>query len=340
MYQLTLNRTLDKKWAVASVLLAQLVFGLVPILIRFCQREIDTNAVIFDRFCVAVLFLLFWDGLIAVRRRLFDSPAIEPKAIEQKPSITSLWGLLCLASFFLSSSTILWAWSLTQTSIANSTLMYSTLPLFTVLMGWLLFGKSVDRIFLIGMAVTMAGSFIIGLDDFQLSLDKLQGDFFALLAAMIRTGYILTVEKLRHHLNAITIVKRVSMICILLNLPLLFTIQGKFLPYSGNGWLTMIGLGLTLIVAQGLMSYSFKQLSSGFVAIVSCIDPIFSAVFSWLVFSETMNFYNLVGFVVILLGVCLASYSKSIDKESKLLDSDFSLVRKNHLEEQNLGSMN
>lgn len=327
MYQLALNRTLGKKWAVAAVLLAQLAFGLVPLLIRFCQREIDTNAVMFDRFCIAVLFLLIWDSLVTIRRRWFDSATIEsdltePTAIEPKPPATSLLGLLGLASFFLSSSTVLWAWSLTQTSIANSTLMYSTLPLFTVLIGWLLLRQQVDGIFLIGMMITMAGSFIIGLDDWQISFDKLQGDTLALLAALIRTGYILTIEKLRNHLNATTIVMKVSAICILLNLPLLLTVQGKVLPSSGTGWLTLMGLGLTLIIAQGLMSYSLKQLSSGFVAIASCLDPIFGAGFAWLVFSEMLNFYNLIGFGVILLGVGFASYSQSIDKASKLSDTN------------------
>ncbi len=85
MYQFTLNRNLDKSWAIAVVLLAKLVFGFVPILIRLCQQEIDTNAVMFDRFCVAVLFLLIWDGLTMIRHRWLKSSSVEPEAIEPQP---------------------------------------------------------------------------------------------------------------------------------------------------------------------------------------------------------------------------------------------------------------
>lgn len=313
---------MNREWAVAVALLAQLVIAFVPILTKFCQLEIDTNAVMFDRFWIGVLFFALWDGLVKVRRRLFDSPPVAPEAIEQKISATSLLGLLCLASFFLSGSTVIWAWSLTQTSIANATLMHSTLPLFTVLVGWLLLGQRFDGIFLVGMTFTMVGGFIVGLDDFQIGLDKLQGDLFALLSALFYTGYLLTVAKLRDQLNATTIVMRVSAICIVLNFPLLFMVQGRILPSSGNGWLAAIGLGLTLALGQGLMAYSLKQLSSGFVSLVACLDSILSASLGWLFFSEALSLYNFVGFGIILLGVCLTSYSQSAVKESELLDSN------------------
>jgi drug/metabolite transporter (DMT)-like permease len=314
---------LNRQGSIAAIFLAQLVFGLVPPLIRFCQQEIDTNAVMFDRFCIGFLFFVVWDGFITFRRRSFGlSAPTELEVEKQNLSSISLLGLLCLASFFLSLSTVIWAWSLTQTSIANSTLLYSMLPLFTVLVGWLMLNQSFDRLFLIAMTVTMVGGFIIGLNDFQISLEKLQGDLIALLSALFRTGYLLTVETLRNHLNATTIMLRVSAICIILTLPLLFINQGKVFPYSTNGWLALMGLALTLVVGQGLMAYSLKQLSSGFVSLISCLDPIFGALFAWLFFSEALNVYNWIGFVIILLGVGLTSYSQSIIKGTELFDSN------------------
>jgi drug/metabolite transporter (DMT)-like permease len=100
-----------------------------------------------------------------------------------------------------------------------------------------------------------------------------------------------------------------------LNLPLLFIAQGQIFPSSGNGWLAVIGLGLTLTLGQGLMAYSLKQLSSGFVSLIAFLDPVFSALFAWLFLSEALSFHNLVGFVIILFGLYLTVYSQSVIQE-------------------------
>ena len=270
------DTTLNRRWVFVAVVLAQVVIGLVPVLTKLSQREISSNAVMFDRFWIGALFFALWDVLLTSRRQLFEKLPTVPEEIEQKFSATSLVGLLCLASFFLSVSLVIWAWSLTETSIANATLMHSILPVFTVLIGWLILGQRFDRIFILAMTVTIVGGLIIGFDDFQVNL--------------------------RNQLNAATIVMRVSIIGVILNLPLLLIAQGQILPSSENGWLAVIGLGLTLTLGQGLMAYSLKQLSSEFVSLVSFLDPVFSASFAWLFLSEALSFRNLVGFAIILVG--------------------------------------
>gem|GEM_PF-4449619 len=48
---------------------------------------------------------------------------------------------------------------------------------------------------------------------------------------------------------------------------------------------------------------------------VCILDPIFSATFAWSIFSETLSFYNLVGFAVVLVGLYLTTYSQCVVKQ-------------------------
>jgi drug/metabolite transporter (DMT)-like permease len=84
----------------------------------------------------------------------------------------------------------------------------------------------------------------------------------------------------------------------------------EWFPHSRNCWLTVIALGLTIVVAHGLLAYSLKHLSSSLVAMFNLLDPVVTAFLAWLIFAETLSWLNLVDFVVIILGIYLALTSK------------------------------
>ena len=289
---------------------SRLFLGIVPIMVRTCERELDPNTTIFYRLWIATLFLGLWNGLLAVRRQFSQD-----KPDKQESYTTETLGLLLLTGIFVSAFQIIWAWSVTQTSIANTSLLHGlTLP-FTVLIGWLFLAHHFDQKFIIAMTFAILGMMIIGINDLQFSVDKLQGDVIALVSALFTALYLLSVEKLREQLNSTTILMWSCIIGTVLTLPIILSIQDQFLPSSGQVWLAAIGLGLTLAVGQGLIAYSLKKFSSGFVSMVCLVDPIFSATFAWLIFSETLNFYNFVGFAIVLFSLYLTTYSQSIIKE-------------------------
>lgn len=297
-------------WAGIALFSARLFIGIVPIFIKICEHELDPNTTIFYRLWTATLFLGLWNGLLAVRNKLSNN-----QSEKQESYTTEVLGLLLLTGVFVAAFQIIWAWSIAQTSIANASLLHGLIPPFTVLLGWLFLGYRFDNKFLVAMIVAIAGMMIIGINDLQFSVDKLQGDIVALVSALFTALYLLSIEKLRNHLSATTILMWSCMIGTVLTLPIILSIQDQFLPSSGQVWLAAIGLGLTLAVGQGLVAYSLKKFSSGFVSMVCLLDPILSATLAWLIFSETLNFYNFVGFATVLFSLYLTTYSKSIVKE-------------------------
>lgn len=297
--------------ALAASLVGIVALAFVPILVKLCESSISPNATAFHRLWSAMIFLGLWKVILAIGKGQSD----KQKLVEQGNSKIQILGLLLLLGICNGASQILWAWSLTQTSIANSALMHSMLPLFTVLVGWLLLGQSFDRSFLVGMAIAIAGAFCLGLNDFSYSGNKLQGDLIALLSAAFSSLSLLCIEQLRTKLSATDIVMWSCAIAIPCILPILLISKDNLWPDSGTLWLAIIGLGFTLFVSHSLWSYSLKKLSAGFLSVIFLLDPILSAALAWLIFSETLSFFNFLGFVVVLLGLYLTTSSPSIVKE-------------------------
>ncbi|MEC4812136.1 MAG: DMT family transporter [Scytonema sp. PMC 1069.18] len=308
--QLPLSLTTETLWAGTALFSSRLFIGVVPILIKICEREIDPNTTVFYRLWSATVFLGVWNGLLAVRNQLSNEQS------EKKESYTTeVLGLLLLSGIFVSAFQIIWAWSVTQTSIANSSLMHGLIPPFTVLVGWLFLGHRFDNRFLVAMTVAIVGMMIIGITDLQFSFDKVQGDIVALLSALFTALYLLSVERLRNNLSSTTILMWSCAIGTVLTLPILVIVKDEFFPSSWDVKLAAIGLGLTLALGQGLVVYSLKKFSSGFVSMICLLDPILSTTLAWSIFSETLSLYNLVGFAVVLLGLYLITYSQSVVKE-------------------------
>lgn len=312
--KLPLWLTADSLGAGIALFSSRLFIGIVPITIKICEREIQPSATVFNRLWIAALFLAFWYGGGALYRQFFQERSSQSQAPAYTPEI---WGLLFATGLCAAAFQIIWAWSVTQTSVANTSLLHSLTVPFTVVIGWLLFGNRVDWLFLVAMIIAIFGMAVIGLNDFQIDAYKLQGDATALLSALFTALYFLGVERLRVDLGPATILMWSCIIGTIFTLPIILLMHDQLLPSSGQVWISAIVLGLTLAVGQGLIAYSLKHLSSGFVAAVCLLDPILSASFAWAIFAETLNIYNMVGFATILLSLGLTSYSPSIIKQQE-----------------------
>lgn len=300
------------KKAYVAILITLLMIAFMPILLRISGTSITPNATIFNRFWIATVILGLWNGVLIVKRQLLPTPTgmlQNSPLIKLFPDFSSFLLLLILAIMFVGFQ-LFWAWSLTQTSVANSEVLHSVTPLFTTLLGWSLFGQKFDRLFLSGVAIALSGSILLVANDFSIALDKLEGDVLALLSALFWAGYLLIAEKLQSKLSITAIITWICVLGTFLCLPILLVARGELFPESWSGWLTLIILGMAIILVQSLISYSLKSLSSGLVATILLLNPILTGIFAWIIFSETLNLLNFLGFFIILLGIYLTISSE------------------------------
>ncbi|BBL76287.1 DMT family transporter [Methylomagnum ishizawai] len=278
------------------------------IFIRWSEQEIDGYATTFNRLWIATLVLGLWQALPSRAKR-------PPVPAGDAAGKSGRYILLVLGGVFSAASVACWAWSLSQTHVANATVLRSLTPIFTSLGGWLLLGRCFDRRFLLGMAIAIGGAILIGWDDWEVSATHLSGDGVALLSAAFYAGNLLIVEYLRNGLGASTILLWRCGVGSVALCPVVVYAGNPVFPSTGQGWLAVIALGtICQILGQGLMAHTLKKLSSGFVSVFLLLEPVLAALLAWVFFGETLDLLNFLAFFLILLGINLALRSQSATK--------------------------
>ena len=293
-----------------TLFFAILALSFAAIFTRLSERELGPVATIFNRFWVATFILGLGNVLKTLSERYSHTSSLQ----KQHYTVSDLVLLLVMSCFF-SGTLITWAWSLTQTSVANSNLLHNVTPLFTTLMGWLFLRQCFEGKFLVGMVLAISGSILIGLGDLQVASDNFTGDSLALLSAVFSAANLLTVEKLRAKFSATTILLWCSFFGALLTFPIVLLTEDVLFPYSWAGWLAIIAQALVCqVLGQSLQAYNLKQFSSGFVAVFLLLDPVITAILAWVIFSEQLSPLNGLAFSVVLIGIYLAKISLGADK--------------------------
>lgn len=212
---------------------------------------------------------------------------------------------------------VLWALSLSETSVANSTVLRNLTPLFTSLGAWLVFGQRFDRRFLLGLFVAVCGAIAIGITDFQLAWHNLTGDLLALLSALCYGINLLLVENLRRRLGASQILLWRCGFGAALLLPFVLLTETQIFPQSALVWGAVIALALLCqCFGQGLVVHSLKTFSSGFVAIFLLLEPVITAILAWLLLGETLSWLNGLAFGGVLTGIYLAKSSRLLKQQN------------------------
>ncbi|KJK59879.1 hypothetical protein UK12_01530 [Saccharothrix sp. ST-888] len=115
----------------------------------------------------------------------------ELRGIGRRPLLLAMAAGVLLAAHFA-----LWMPSLRMTSVASSTALVTTTPLWTILL-LRLAGRRAPRLVWLGMAVAFAGVLVLTGVDLSLSPRALLGDALALGAGLAAAGYVLLGAEVR-----------------------------------------------------------------------------------------------------------------------------------------------
>lgn len=284
--------------------IAVIALAFSPIFTKLSEIEISPTATIFNRLWIATIIMGGWQFIQAPKE--FTQIELKKFDFDYKQQ-----GLLILASICATVSSVLWAISFTQTSVASSTVLRSLTPLFISLGAWLILKQRFNNQFLLGMTLAIIGGIFIGWDDLQLGTEHLIGDSIALLSAALHGANILIVGYLRD--RNCTTGRVLFWRCgfgALIVLPFVWLRDTQLFPVSIQGWLVVIALAVVCqTFGQGLLVYSLKQFSSSFVGIFALLKPMFTAILAWIIFAENISLTGALALVLILLGIYLAKSS-------------------------------
>ncbi|MEH2057912.1 MAG: EamA family transporter [Nostoc sp.] len=302
-----MNVSNQTKIALVSLFLGVGAISFGSIFMKLSEMELSPSATVFNRFWLASVVFLLWHGYKAIRQRF----SLE-KPLEWQPYTSQDLLLLLGAGILWAATLVLLAWSLTQTSVAISSVLHNLAPIFTSLGVWLLFRKGFEKQFLIGMVIALGGAIAIEFEELQIATDEVEGGFAAIVSAILLSAYLLIVEKLRTKFSPATIQLWICAIAALVIFPILLLTQDQLFPSTVNGWLWVISLALICqVLGHGLLTYSLAKFSSVVVSLVHLLEPVFSGIFALVIFSEILTFSNWVGFAVVLMGLYLAVSSQA-----------------------------
>ena len=79
-------------------------------------------------------------------------------------------------------------------------------------------------------------------------------------------------------------------------------------PSSYQGWLVLLAYAfVSQSLAQGLITFGISRLSAHFSSLTLLIQPVAAAIYGWLLLSETLNLWQALGGLIVLLGSYLAT---------------------------------
>ena len=304
------------KIQIILLFVAVFTLSLAAILIKFSEQYIGPNATIFNRFWIATFILGLWKGGKYLASQLFQ----DTSSVKESYTIFDI-SLLVLTAILISLSQLSWAWSITTTSVANANLLHNMTPIFTILGGWLLLNYSFNSKFLIGMVLAIGGAITISIQDLQISTDHLNGDSLALLSAIFFGANNLVVEKLRVKFSTISILLWSCFFRMFLTFPVVILTEDKIFP-SWQGWLPVIFLAIFCqVIGSGILFYSLKHFSSGFISLFLLLEPIIATILAWIFFGEDLSLLNGLAFIVVLVGIYVAKSAQESDGEVNPLPS-------------------
>ncbi|THF61873.1 DMT family transporter [Pseudothauera nasutitermitis] len=215
------------------------------------------------------------------------------------------------AGLFLAGHFGTWITSLEYTSVASSTALVTTNPLWIGLASYVLFRETPTRLMLGGIVLSFGGSLLIFWSDSQTASagsDPLFGNLLALIGAWCFSAYLLIGRKLRAGLGLAAYIWLAYGVAALFLLAASGIGGGALTGHSLAAWAVLAGMALgPQLLGHTAYNWSLRYVSATFVAVVTLGEPVGSAAMAWIIFGEGFAPLQLAGFVLLLVGIYLAA---------------------------------
>jgi drug/metabolite transporter (DMT)-like permease len=254
---------------------------------------------------------------VAFYRNAFAAAVLLPVAlIARRDEIRRLAGgdgsALALAGALLAIHFAAWIPSVTLTTVAASTVLVTTQPVWAAAGGRVLFGERIAGAAAAGIVLALGGAVLISGFDFALSAEAFAGDLLALLGAVTAAGYLLTGRRLRQRLSLVTYTGVVYGVCSVLLLIAVVATGTRLTGYEPRVWLLFVLMAAgPQILGHTVFNYLLREVDATVVAVAIMGEPIGASLLALAMFGEVPPFSSIVGGVIVLAGIYVAVVAQS-----------------------------
>lgn len=301
-----------------------IIFGILAvssasILIRYAQQDAPSLVIAFFRLSIATL-LISPAALISYRGELI--------ALFRRGILLAL-----LSGLFLGFHFATWITSLEYTSVTSSVVLVATSPFWVALVSPLLLKEKMTRTTIIGLVLSLAGAILVGtsksclLNGARISCDlsdafsekAMLGNFLALAGAWLSAGYIVVGRKLRPSLSLAPYTFLVYGIASVVLAVMVFINGLPITGYLPETWLWFFLLAIfPQMLGHTSFNYALRFLPATFVSVTLLGEPIGTTILAMLVLREKPLPAEMVGGVLILIGILVCSRIERRDQKKSL----------------------
>jgi len=310
------TQTKSNTYYLVTLFIGILAVSTASIFIRFAQSEVPSLVIAAGRMFISTL-VMFPFAYASWKKKRFT---ISGKNL----------AILFAAGAFLGLHFATWITSLEFTSVASSVVLVTTAPLWVALFSPLLLKERMTKQVVFGLVISLSGSIIVSMSGAcsttggQLTCTMLQGfwtgqnaigNLLAFAGALLSAGYLIAGRKVRGmvDLPIYTFIVYGSASIILL---ILVAISGeKVTGYSTLSYLWILALALIpQSIGHTAFNWALKFLPAAYVSIALLGEPVGTVILAALLLRETPTFLELLGGLLILTGITVATQRISTRK--------------------------
>ena len=244
---------------------------------------------------------------IAFWRTALASVALAPVALARpRPRPTARDGRHCvLAGLLLAAHFGTWLPSLTLTSVAASTALVCTAPLWTAVLARLR-GARVPLAVWIGVVASLGGVVVIAGIDLDASPRALVGDVLALVGGLCMAGYLEVGASVRARLDTTTYTLLCYATAAIALLVVALVAGTPLAGWGAAGWLFLVAITVVgQFLGHSLFNRALHAFSASTIAVVTLLEVPGAAVVAALALSQELAAPTVAGVVLLLAGLAV-----------------------------------
>ncbi len=297
----------ERGYPVPVMALAVTAISAAAVLVRLAPEVHPIGAGFWRTMLVGLLL-----APVAILRREPGTPLLGPlRAVSGRDLLLIFAAAGLLAGHF-------WTWfaSLHLTTVLRSTVLVCLNPIWAGIFEWLLLRRNPGGRFWLGIGVAVGGVVLMTTGGAPVGDEPAQsallGDGLALLGGLLGALYLLAGRVVRPRVDIDVYGTIMCLACALWLLPAALATGADLTGFSTRTWLVLVALGLgpQLLGHMGL-NYAVRYLPAATVAAVTLLEPAGAAALGAAVLGEIPSGIEVLGGVIAILGVGVATVRRS-----------------------------
>lgn len=225
----------------------------------------------------------------------------EIRGVDKKSLWTCIASGICLALHFAT-----WITSFQYTSIASSSVLVNTHPIFIVIVSIFVFKERISKKAAFSMVITLGGGIIISVVDFAQGTHALLGDLLAIAGAFFVAGYMMIGRVVRQKLSLTTYTFLVYSSCFITLLVFVVAKDIPLYPYPLREWLIFLALAVfCTLLGHSIFNWALAYVRPIFISTAVLGEPVFATLWASFIFAEHPSLWQMLGSGLIVWGIYL-----------------------------------